>query len=90
MFKRCPSAEQLSEFAIEAKPARIARHVAGCDTCRQTLDELRKNEKLLAELREANAASVDEKTRRRLVTLCGRVRASAAREGRDETAPPRS
>lgn len=76
LFNRCPSREQLGEFAQTATPAWIAKHVAGCATCRDQLTELRSNEDLVRDMRTLYAQpadDVDHRKRARLLRLCDDV-----------------
>lgn len=71
IFRRCPSIEELSQFASGHGSARITRHIVKCEPCRQNLAQYCEDEELLNALRAVkDADDLDEKARLHLLELC--------------------
>ena len=80
-FNRCPTVEALYQYALKLDSSRTTKHLESCEKCREALAEIRKDEKLLDELRATQGSEVDDRVRERLLKIC---RGVATAEGRGE------
>lgn len=72
LFRRCPSERKLTEFVESGAPRRVAQHLEKCPACRDACERMRKDERLLSELRAALDAGLDHAEREKILRLCDR------------------
>lgn len=76
--KGCPRADVLESLVRGRRvPPRVVEHVGACPTCSAIVANLRRDEQLVSELREAAETALDDDTRREILDACK----AAARNG---------
>ncbi len=95
LFKRCPTTDQLSDFAAGGGAAWIAKHMLTCQPCRDQIAAFQRDEALVGELKLLFAAGPDEadnRARARLMRRCAEIAAEAglANAGPPPASPPAS
>lgn len=70
-LRGCPRADELLAYARQ-EPVRtgVSRHVARCDTCSLIVENLRRDAKLIEEIRAAAGSALDEATQRDVLAAC--------------------
>lgn len=70
-LRGCPRADELLAFAQDERvPSSITRHIARCDTCAQLVEYLRRDAKLISELRAATSLALEEDVQRDVLNAC--------------------
>lgn len=87
LFNRCLSPDALYQHALKPDSARIEKHLARCEKCRDMLAAIRQDEQLLNELRATEGSEVDDRARERLLQICRRVAADQG-DHRPDGPPP--
>ncbi len=70
-LRGCPRADELVACAAGDKVSPdVSRHVSHCDMCTQIVENLRRDAKLINELRAAANSALDETTQRDVIRAC--------------------
>lgn len=70
-LRGCPRADELHALVRGDKaPPNVSRHVARCDTCSQIVESLRRDVRLIEQLRSATKNALNEETHRDVLNAC--------------------